>query len=204
MSEAMAKGRSAAVRTSRTPQDKRTAILDAALELFVERGFHGTAVPAVAERAGVGAGTIYRYFENKEALVNELYRHWKQQVATHLLTDFVPGGPAREQFGRVFRRMVDFLRLHPIAYSFLQLHHHASYLDDESREIEEQLFELAITFIRGAQERGEFRQMPPELMWSMVDGAFIGLVRSAREGRIDLGPEDLDAAEAACWEMIKG
>ena len=49
----------------------------AALELFVERGFYGTAVPEIAERAGVGAGTIYRYFESKEALVNALYREQK-------------------------------------------------------------------------------------------------------------------------------
>src|SRR5690606_27876447 len=53
--------------------DKREAILHAALELFVERGFWGTAVPEIAEKAGVGAGTIYRYFESKEALVNALY-----------------------------------------------------------------------------------------------------------------------------------
>ena len=54
--------------------DKREAIMTAALELFVERGFFGTAVPEIADRAGVGAGTIYRYFESKEALVNEIYR----------------------------------------------------------------------------------------------------------------------------------
>ena len=47
--------------------DKREAVLGAALELFVERGFHGTTVPEIAERAGVGAGTIYRHFASKEA-----------------------------------------------------------------------------------------------------------------------------------------
>ena len=57
--------------------ERREAILAAALELFSERGFHGTAVPLVAEKAGVGAGTLYRYFESKEALVNALYQRWK-------------------------------------------------------------------------------------------------------------------------------
>ena len=68
--------------------DKEEAILAAALELFAERGFYGTAVPAVAQRAGVGAGTIYRYFDNKEALVNVLYRRWKQAYSLALMTDF--------------------------------------------------------------------------------------------------------------------
>ena len=45
--------------------DKREAILEAALELFAERGFHGTAVPLIAAKAHVGAGTIYRHFKDK-------------------------------------------------------------------------------------------------------------------------------------------
>ena len=43
-------------------------------ELFTERGFHGTAMPLVAERAGVAAGTIYRYFDSKEALVDAVFQ----------------------------------------------------------------------------------------------------------------------------------
>jgi AcrR family transcriptional regulator len=196
----MAKSRSAAAKSS---PDKRTAILDAALQLFVERGFHGTAVPLVAQRAGVGAGTIYRYFDSKESLVNVLYRDCKQRLAAHLLADFAPTGPAREQFKRVWNRMADFVEQYPMAYTFLELHHHATYLDDESREIEDQLNELSITFIRGAQDRGEFRVIAPEVLWALVEGAFLGLIRSAKMGRLELGSAELEAAEEACWEMIR-
>ncbi|MFN0246911.1 MAG: TetR/AcrR family transcriptional regulator, partial [Kofleriaceae bacterium] len=77
--------------------DKREAILDAALELFVERGFFGTAVPEIADKAGVGAGTIYRYFESKEALVNAIYRQQKQRFAHVVLADFPASSSTREQ-----------------------------------------------------------------------------------------------------------
>jgi len=69
--------------------DKRRIILDAALQAFAERGYHGTAVPEVAAAAGVGTGTLYRYFEHKEALVNEVYRDAKQRLRSALL-DGVP------------------------------------------------------------------------------------------------------------------
>lgn len=49
-------------------------ILDAALEVFSEKGFHPATVDEIAERAGVGKGTLYRYFANKETLFNELVR----------------------------------------------------------------------------------------------------------------------------------
>src|SRR3954464_7181641 len=106
------------------PSDKRRAILDAALELFAERGFHGTPVPLVAERAGVGAGTIYRSFESKEALVNALYQRWKQTVVNRMVTDFPADKPPREQFRIIWERMVDFALTHPRELSFLELHHH--------------------------------------------------------------------------------
>src|SRR5262245_31156210 len=91
-------------RRNERPTDKREAILSAALELFAERGFHGTAVPLVAEKAGVGAGTIYRYFESKEALVNALFQQWKEAIGSAVLTDFPFQSPVREQFHAFFSR----------------------------------------------------------------------------------------------------
>jgi len=55
--------------------DKRAALLDAALQVFSERGVDGVAVPEISRRASVATGTLPRYFPSKEALVNELYLH---------------------------------------------------------------------------------------------------------------------------------
>lgn len=52
----------------------RERILGAALEVFSEKGFHASKMDQVAERAQVAKGTLYRYFENKEALFNDLLR----------------------------------------------------------------------------------------------------------------------------------
>src|SRR5574338_630271 len=113
--------------------DKREAIMQAALDLFVERGFFGTAVPEIADRAGVGAGTIYRYFESKEALVNALYRREKQRFAERVLTEFPTTTIARELFRTMWMRMAQFAVENPAPFIFMELHHHASYLDEQSR-----------------------------------------------------------------------
>ncbi len=66
---------------------KRQLILDAALELFAERSFYGASVAEIADRAGVGAGTIYRYFKDKDVLVNELYQYWKREMTRAIAED---------------------------------------------------------------------------------------------------------------------
>lgn len=185
------------------PRDKREAILEAALELFVERGYHGTAVPQVAERAGVGAGTIYRYFPNKEGLVNAIYQKYKEQVGRELLRDFPANAPAREQFHRFWSCMTRFVREHPAAFAFLELHHHASYLDATSREVESRLRAFVVGFIRHTQERGEIKRMDPDVLIGVVLGVFIGVVRQSWEGHLELTDEAFDEAERCCWEAIR-
>lgn len=54
---------------------RRVAIIEAALEAFTSQGFTATKLDEVAERAGIGKGTIYLYFNSKENLFEEVVRH---------------------------------------------------------------------------------------------------------------------------------
>jgi AcrR family transcriptional regulator len=51
----------------------RSAIIEAALELFRSRGYEATTMRAIAERAGVSTGNAYYYFGSKEELIQEFY-----------------------------------------------------------------------------------------------------------------------------------
>ncbi len=51
---------------------KREAILNAALEVFSEKGYHPATIDEIAERAGVGKGTVYSYFRSKSELMEQL------------------------------------------------------------------------------------------------------------------------------------
>ena len=183
--------------------DKREAILDAALALFAERGFHGTAVPLVAEKAGVGAGTIYRYFESKEALVNALYQQWKRVMMEAVLVDFPHDAPVRGQFHAFWRRMFAFAREHPQAFAFLQLHHHAPYLDATSVALEEMSHGPARALFEQTRKQQITKDVPSDILIAIVFGAFIGVARASQEGRFPLDEATLDHAESCVWEAIR-
>ena len=57
---------------SRRAEVRRTQILDAAAICFVEQGFHGAGMARIAEQAGMSAGHIYHYFENKDAIIEAI------------------------------------------------------------------------------------------------------------------------------------
>ncbi len=182
--------------------DRRESILDAALLCFVERGFHGTAIPQIAEKADIAAGTIYHYFDSKEALVNALYRTWKAAVAQRVFTAFPQAAPVRTQFQVMWNEMVGFAMGAPTAFAFIELHNHASYLDAESLAIDRNVKDFTLQVIRRAQTEGLVKPLEAYVLMELVFGAFIGMMRAHWENRISLTPDVMAGAEQACWDAI--
>jgi len=183
--------------------EKAEAILSAALALFVERGFHGTSVPSVAERAGVAAGTIYHYFASKEALVNALYKRWKGVIGAQVLESFPAGAPLREQFRSVWERMAEFAIKYPKELTFLEFHHHGSYLDAESVATERQVFDFGVGVVMQAQAAQGLKDIPAALLLELCNGAFLGVFRAGVAGRVPLTKETFMLAERCAWEAVR-
>jgi TetR/AcrR family transcriptional regulator, repressor for uid operon len=61
--------------------DRRSQILDAALICFAKRGFHQTSMHDISAEAGISVGLIYRYFENKEAVISAMADRHKKEIS---------------------------------------------------------------------------------------------------------------------------
>ncbi|PYK12713.1 MAG: hypothetical protein DME65_03420 [Verrucomicrobia bacterium] len=60
--------------------DRRSQILEAALVCFARRGFHQTSMHDISSEAGISVGLIYRYFENKEAVISAMAARHKEEI----------------------------------------------------------------------------------------------------------------------------
>lgn len=186
-------------------KDKRSAILRAALQLFAEGGVNGVPMPVVAQQANVGTGTIYRYFESKELLVNELFREQKLAINQRLYGDLDLQRPPQELFAEVWKRMMTFTQEAPAAYRFMELQDHRPYLDEASRTMEREALAPILAQYRALQKHGVFRSdIRPEILMTMVWGAFVHLIKSERDGHITLSEDDITAARNACWKLCTG
>ena len=188
--------------TTISPQ-KREALLDAALELFAERGFHGTPVPEVAERAKVATGTLYRYFEDKEALVNAVFRRCNEQILQAVVEGFPTDTAVREQFAEIWRRLWKLAKERPAVLDFLELHDHDTYLDDYSRECQGRLLQPIVALLTDAQAQQIVKSLPPMVLVSIGWGAFAGLYKGVRRGHLKLDAELVRASEDAVWHALR-
>jgi hypothetical protein len=99
--------------------------------------------------------------------------------------------------------MVRFATDHPDAFIFIELHHHARYLDAESRALEQRLTELFTRIVTNAQDRHELKAGAPRLLMGLVTGAFLGVIRSCVEVDAPLASADWKLAEQCVWEAIR-
>jgi len=60
--------------------DRPTQILDAALVCFAKRGFHQASMHDISTEAGISVGLIYRYFENKDAVISAMADRHKKEI----------------------------------------------------------------------------------------------------------------------------
>ena len=80
-------------------------LLDAALELFVEKGFAATRAEEVAQRAGVSKGTLYLYYPSKEELLKAVIReHLSSRIAAGAAAAAKHRGPVADLLREVFSR----------------------------------------------------------------------------------------------------
>src|ERR1700753_5279 len=104
---AVAGSRAGAAPSNRSERaaERRAAIVDAAMEEFVARGFAATRLDDIAKRAGVAKGTIYLHFKDKESMFEELIRTAIVPLVGTLTGPPAAGGSIRdalEGFARVF------------------------------------------------------------------------------------------------------
>src|SRR5437773_7361835 len=65
-------------------QDRREQIMQAAMACFAKRGFHQTSMHDISDEAGISVGLIYRYFENKEAVISAMADRHKKEISEML------------------------------------------------------------------------------------------------------------------------
>jgi AcrR family transcriptional regulator len=185
-------------------EDKRTDILTATLQLISELGFHGTPMSKIATAAGVGAGTIYRYFENKEALINELFLEVKREISQAMLVGFSKEVTTEELFRQVWRNTFQYCISHPNEMLFLEQYHNSPFLTPKTEAATLEYLAPLYTAFQTAIERGEIKTIPFEMVGIFAYDITVAHAKRHITGALVMDDVNLELAIQACWDAIKG
>lgn len=187
---------------STPPDPKRRQILDAALALFSEEGFHGTSMAALAKGAGLPVGTIYRHFAGKEELIHALYVEIKRERFAAMLAGYDATAPLRARFDTLWRNTFDYCLAHPREFRFAEQYAFSPFLADVAKSIQIDIPKEVGSFYADGYRDGVFKPLPPQILTALISGPLNALVTRALGGIVKLTPRTRQEVMDACWDAI--
>lgn len=186
--------------------DKREEIVRAALELIAENGFHGAPMAMIADKAGVGAGTIYRYFENKDVLIKELYRGLEERLCAAITQGYSPEKPVMERFLHLGTAILRYCISSPLDFRYLEQFHNSPYGvahrrdkifgEADEQDVYRKLFEEGVA-------QHVIKELPLVVLFALAFGPLITVARDHILGFVDLDETLIRQTIAACWDGLK-
>jgi AcrR family transcriptional regulator len=186
-------------------EDKRRRIIDAAVRVFAEKGFHTSRVSEVSAEAGVAHGLLYHYFASKEELLETIFRETWRALLDALREVEESSDPAREQLRKIaaivlrtWTREPDLVRV---------LVREVTRSPQVQREVAEiaQAFAAIERIVAAGQARGELRpELEPRLAAFVLYGALEEILTGWVLGTLPGGEEDVRRAEHAVADILCG
>jgi TetR/AcrR family transcriptional regulator, repressor of fatR-cypB operon len=191
------------------PVGKRDRIIRASISLISEYGFHGTPISMIAQEAGVGAGTIYRYFKDKDTLVFEIFKQVNGAFKKTLLHEYDKNQPIRDRFLHLFRGIFQYGIKNPYEFKFIEQFYNSPYGTTLRREKifcncgdADQELALEQLFAFG-QTQQVIKELPLAALIALSVGPIIFLVKDSIAGLIQLDETTINNTLAACWDAVK-
>jgi len=187
--------------------DKKTAILSAALELFADNGFHCAPVSRLAHLAGVGVGSIYRYFKDKDELIHALYEQVSNSVQEVVNQPCGEAQPLRDQFVDFMVRLLSYLDAHPREFRFLEQYYHSPFgIEKKRTELfagQVQDFPQPLARIFSGELAGELKSLPIPLYHALIFGPVSALLNDSQAGLITLDQATMSSLAEGCWQALQ-
>ncbi len=183
--------------------DKRQQILSATLELVARKGFHGTPASQIAARAGVGVGTIYRYFSDKDELIHALFAEVRQGMRARIFADVHEIDDLQQRFFIAFTRMLrEFIR-NPLEFRFIEQYHFSPYSSCHDEDAEINKDDEYIRLFRELHAAGLIKDLPRMVLKSLTFGPLVALAREHESRPFPIDDTMVEATVQACWDAIK-
>ena len=182
-------------------EEKRAALLQAALELFTEQGFHGASTAQIARHAGVASGTLFFHFKSKEELIHELFEEIRLKIDQRIQKSFDVEIPVRERFLLTFSILLHYFLENPREFKLVEQYHFSPFSKQEdSRCVADN--PLRVLLLQ-AREQALIKDAPLLFLEAVAFGPIISL---AKEHAIHGTPVDAEIVRLtteACWDGLK-
>ncbi len=172
---------------------RRREIFDAAMHLFVEKGFNETSMREIGAAAGVGKSTLYDYFPSKDEILISFVMEEVRQMTTQAEEIIAQELSAAEKFRRILRRQLEYILANKLIYLKLSFETQGLSFESQQRiQMHRHAYQdMLCVLVQGGIQSGEFRAVNPLLV---IRGMFYLLTSAIFTTRPTGSPEEMLSA----------
>ncbi len=155
-------------------EDKRRRIIDAAVDVFADKGFFGARVSEIAERAGVADGTIYLYFKSKDEILISLFEEKMAEILERFVNMLSEVHDTEEKMRRYIIEHLTLVAEQPRLMQVLtvELRQSARFMKDYAPHAFAKYLALVGSILEEGQKKGVFRKnLDPSIFRRALFGA---------------------------------
>jgi AcrR family transcriptional regulator len=181
--------------------DKKEAILEAMLDLVVERGFHNAPMSVLAKRSGASPGVIYHYFPSKDDLIHAVYLRVASVKHEVFFRGCTQEMSPREALLQIWLNAYHFYRTHLKETRFLDQYLNSPYCkaaDIEKTEQADPGIARVLKWLRPKKKGGLLKDLPPEA----IDSLTLGLAASLAKAPKSFSSATLKNIAETVWTAI--
>jgi AcrR family transcriptional regulator len=187
--------------------DKRRLILDSAIHVFADQGFHHCRVSDVADEAGVAYGLVYHYFDSKEEILNQLFSE-RWQLMLDAITEIDSQQiPARDKLYMVASFIIDSYRHEPqlMKVIIVEVTRAANSFGATHLGKIREAYSMIATIVDGARQDGSFKSdISADFAAMCFYGAIEQLLSGWIFGYLPTTDDEFERAKSLVVETICG
>lgn len=173
--------------------EKLKGIKEAVVKLILQEGFHGASISKIAKMAGVSPATVYIYFENKENMLQEIYREYAEEIFAYLLNDAIKNMDGHQLMEFLIRGHYNYILKHKEVFNYVEQYSNCPALSGGSAG--KKVFGKIINLFEEMKKSGIFKNYSNEILAAIIFSPIKAIAA-------DTGKSEAER-EAQLQEMIK-
>lgn len=151
--------------------DKKQDIICAAIQIFATTGYAASNVPSIAKGARVSVGSIYHYFDNKQAILNVAFQDVLNQFLDSICNSIQQESETKSIFDRLFNITIELIDDNTTAMHFIYQNIFNVDLNTESKDLRSKVISTLTEFLEAGQKDGTFIKAGVQSQIALLTGS---------------------------------
>lgn len=183
---------------------RRKHILDTAMKLFNENGFHATPTSKIAKKAKISVGTLFNYFPTKEVLIQEIYMEIKNHSSHEFLDHIESMTTSHDTIQSMWRAVIFWGIENPEEFKYLELYSHSPF---KNLYKEDKVMDTYMKFRESILKQlsptpNEFCLNYPEYFMSFIDNSTHAAIRFILTNELDNVDRFINSSFDLIWKGL--